>query len=85
MYYTTVEVDLFDIESTVEVEFNVDGKYYPATMTDPEEHPELEVLSVTCAGDCVVDNLTDEHDEIIAKACWESLEEGESKCQITKK
>ena len=77
MYYTTVEIDLFDsgYDSTVEVEFNVDGKHYPATMTDPEENPELEVLAVTYAGDCVVDNLTDEHDEIIAKACWASLEE----------
>ena len=77
MYYATVEIDLFDIgyESTLEVEFSVGGKYYPATMTDPEEHPELEVLAVTYAGDCVVDNLTDEHDEIIAKACWSTLED----------
>lgn len=77
MYYTTVEVDLFDTgyDSTLEVEFNVDGKCYPATMTDPEEHPELEVLAVTYAGDCVVDNLTNDHDEVIAIACWESLEE----------
>ena len=79
MYYATVEIDLFDIgyESILEVEFSVDGKYYPATMVDPEEFPELEVLAVTYAGDCVVVNLTDEHDEIIAKACWASLEEEE--------
>tara|TARA_R110000764_G_scaffold146819_1_gene234614 strand:- start:7960 stop:8202 length:243 start_codon:yes stop_codon:yes gene_type:complete len=79
MYYTTVEIDFLEMgyESVVEVEFSVDGKYYPATMTDPEEFPELEVLAVTYAGDCVVVNLTDEHDEIISKACWESLEEGE--------
>ena len=57
MYYTTVKIDLFDMgyESTLEVEFNVEGKYYPATMTDPEEHPELEILAVTHTGDCVVD------------------------------
>jgi len=77
MYYTTVKIDLFDVcyESTLEVEFNVEGKYYSATMTDPEEHPELEVLAVTYAGDCVVDILTNEHNEDIAKACWESLKE----------
>jgi len=77
MYYTTVEIDLLDTgyDSAVEVEFNVEGKYYPATLVDPEEFPELEVLAVTFNNECIVVNLTDEHDEIIAKACWESLEE----------
>ena len=68
MYYTTVELDFFGMgcESVVEVEFSVSGEYYPATMTEPAEFPELEVLAVTYAGDCIVVNLTDEHDEIIA-------------------
>ena len=79
MYYTTVELDLLDTgyDQVFEIEFNVDGKYYPQTLTDPAEYPELEVLAVTYAGDCVVHELTDAHDELIAKACWESLEEEE--------
>tara|TARA_R110002167_G_scaffold19341_2_gene71506 strand:+ start:2257 stop:2499 length:243 start_codon:yes stop_codon:yes gene_type:complete len=79
MYYTIVQLDLLDtgIESAVEVEFNVDGKYYPQTMTDPAEYPELEVISVKWGGDCAEHLLTDAHDELIAKACWESLEEEE--------
>jgi len=79
MYYTTVELDFFDMgyESEVEVEFSVNGEYYPATMTYPEEFPELEVLAVTYGGDSIVVHLTDEHDEIIAKACWDSLEKEE--------
>ena len=78
MSYTTVLIDLFDTsyDSTVEVEFNVDGKYYPQTMTDPAEYPELEVISVTYAGECVAHLLLNgEHEEIIEKACWESLED----------
>ena len=77
MYYAIARIDIHDtgFDQAVEVTFNVNGKYYPATLTDPAEYPELEVLSVTYADVCIVDNLTNEHDEIIAKACWERIEE----------
>lgn len=29
------------------IEFKVDGKYYPATLETPEEHPEIEIIKIT--------------------------------------
>ena len=75
MHYTVSRVDIHDtgFDQAVEVEFEVNGKYYPATMTEPEEHPEIEVLKVTYDGECVVDSLSGDQLEQIGIDCWESL------------
>ena len=64
-----------DEEQSVDVVFDVVGKYYPQTLTSPTEYPELEVLSVTLNGVCIVDDLQEVHNKGIEELCWQHLTE----------
>jgi hypothetical protein len=60
----------------MEVEFSIYGSHRPATRTDPEEHPELEIHSIKVDGldvACLVAaaGLSDE----IAGECWNFSEQ----------
>jgi len=64
-------IELGTHELELDVDYQVTGKYRPATMMDPEEHPELEVHSISYQGIEVpywmFSILLDE----VTAACWE--------------
>lgn len=72
-----VELDLGgeDLEE-VSVEFSVFGSYYPATMVDPAEYPEVEILNVINFDDVeVYYDLTNEQINYIVDKCHDYLED----------
>ena len=83
MYYTVARIDIHDtgFDQAVEIKFDVSGRYRPQTYFEPAEHAEVEVYEVTYAGDCIVYQLTDEHNKIIEAACWAELEELKQQAQ----
>lgn len=48
----TTEIDYRGV--SLSVEYGLDGKYYPATLYEPEEHPEV-IIKTICASDSFVD------------------------------
>ena len=42
----TLEIAGQEIDMQVNIEYSVSGKHYPATLTDPEEFPELTIESI---------------------------------------
>ena len=79
MSQATTHIDLDDsgFDQEVEVTFGVSGYNLPATHTDPAEYAEVDLIEVTLAGICIIDQLSEEHIQAIEAACWESLEKGE--------
>ena len=77
MSYAVARIDIDNIgfDQAVEITFIVSGQDLAATYYEPAEAAEIELIEVTYAGECIVDNLTDEHVKTINIACWESLEE----------
>ena len=60
-----------ECENEFIVTYCINGKYHPATRIDPEEFPEIELISVTCDGlpfasdehdDWFIDQIADQHD-----------------------
>jgi hypothetical protein len=67
----------------MEVEFSIYGSHRPATRTDPEEHPELEIHSIKVDGldvDGLVAaaGLSDE----IAQECWNFSEQASEESRM---
>ena len=68
-----------EVELNLEVEYSITGSYRPATWGyfggAPEEHPELEIDTVTLLNeeDAAVEEitLTREEEKQIEEACWE--------------
>ena len=64
-------IPLGNTEVELDVEYNVSGKFIPASMSGPEENPELEVQSISYQGIEVpywmFSLLLDE----VTAACWE--------------
>lgn len=56
-----------------QIQCRITGHYYPATLEDPEEHPELEILEVIdiITGDNITDLIVGE-DKLEEKA-WEHI------------
>ena len=79
MSYAIARIDIDDtgFDQAVEITFNVSGKTLAATYYEPAEAAEIDLIEVTYAGGCIIDQLTDEHIKTIENACWESLEEEE--------
>ena len=79
MSQATTHIDLDDsgFDQQVDITFNVSGSNIPQTHTDPAEYAEVDLIEVTLAGICIIDQLSEEHIQAIEKACWESLEKGE--------
>lgn len=71
--YKIVEID--DVEYDVKVSFRVDGKYYPQTLIDPAEYPELEITRIDFEGEDLNDGLSKEFIDELEKDCWASLED----------
>ena len=68
-YFSTSIGD--DIE--VAIEFEVTGKHYPATQTDPEEFPELNIVHVLIDESDIANCLNDETLDKLTSECWEHL------------
>jgi hypothetical protein len=55
--------------------FSIDGRYYPATMEDPEQHPEVDIQYVRELGfgnADVWDTLPEDVQDKITQACYNS-------------
>lgn len=62
---------------TVEIEFEISGKYYPATRYEPEEYPEIDIVDITMwdkNGDGPL-KLTDKQKENIIYSNYDHLSE----------
>jgi len=62
------------------VEYNISGKFYPATREDPAEYPELEIISIKVLDDegKKFDLSADEYNDIedkISSSIWEYEQE----------
>jgi hypothetical protein len=46
------------------IEYNVEGKYYPATRETPEEHPDIVISKITAVdSDIDLQDLLEAHEE----------------------
>jgi len=76
---TSIEIyndDIDDFETLeVDVEYDATGKYYPATRFEPEENPEIELITITTLdGKCLDFELNREQENAILNACYNDLE-----------
>ena len=84
MSQETAHIDLDDsgFDQQIDITFNVSGSNSKATYChyyEPanwSEWAKIDLIKVTLAGICIIDQLSEEHIQAIEAACWESLEEG---------
>lgn len=72
MHVVTVNIHeaYTDVAIECEVTYNVTGNYRPATLIDPEEFPDVEIVSITygCLHNMVYDYLSKSDQDIIDEA-----------------
>jgi len=68
--------DSWEEEVDVGVTYSVSGKYYPATLTQPEEHPEMDEIRVydLATGTDITSQISPEVMKRIEERAWEDAD-----------
>jgi hypothetical protein len=73
-----------DVDHEVGVDYSISGKYYPATLEDPEEHPEFELIGVydLATGADISSQLSDSMLAMIERECMADAKNEDDEAKV---
>ena len=79
--YQSVIIDGFEMDLILNVDYEIYGKYRPATLLEPDEYPEIEIGNITYQldGDHGFDLTSELINKISENLNWDDIEE---KCWV---